>query len=230
MARDVYVAGVGMLPFTKPGTSEPYHVMGANAMRAALNDAGLDYDKVQQVYAGYVYGDSCSGQKAAYEVGLTGIPVINVNNNCSTGSTALFLARQAVASGVNLTYKILYNDAVAMTGGQPIDGPISVAQITHELRGEAISTIAVVSSDPTKFNTADFATGTRLYHRDELETVQTAMRDVPGVSVIIYEQTSATELRRRRGKKLAPDPARRVVINERVCEGCGDCRSGNATF
>ena len=131
--------------------------------------------------------------------------------------------RQAVASGVNITYKILYNDAVAMTGGQPVDGPISVAQITHELRGEAVSKVVVVSSDPDKFDTADFAAGTKLFHRDELETVQTAMREVPGVSVIIYEQVCATELRRRRGKKLAPDPARRVVINERVCEGCGDC-------
>ncbi|MBA5686678.1 lipid-transfer protein [Rugamonas apoptosis] len=99
MGRDVYVAGVGMIPFAKPGSSEHYHVMGAQAIRIALQDAHLDYDKVQQVYAGYVYGDSCAGQRAVYEVGMTGVPVINVNNNCSTGSTALFLARQAVASG-----------------------------------------------------------------------------------------------------------------------------------
>lgn len=99
MGQDVYVVGVGMLPFAKPGASEPYHQMGAQAIRLALQDAGLEYQLVQQVYAGYVYGDSCSGQRAAYEVGMTGVPVINVNNNCSTGSTALFLARQAVASG-----------------------------------------------------------------------------------------------------------------------------------
>ena len=99
MSQDVYVAGVGMIPFAKPGASDPYHVMGARAIRVALDDAGLDYDKVQQVYAGYVYGDSCSGQRAVYEVGMSGVPVINVNNNCSTGSTALWLARQAVASG-----------------------------------------------------------------------------------------------------------------------------------
>ncbi|MFZ4289669.1 lipid-transfer protein [Variovorax sp. HJSM1_2] len=99
MAQDVYVVGVGMIPFAKPGASASYDEMGAQAMRAALADAHLDYDKVQQVYAGYVYGDSCSGQRAAYAVGMTGVPVINVNNNCSTGSTALFLARQAVASG-----------------------------------------------------------------------------------------------------------------------------------
>ncbi len=99
MTRDVLVTGVGMIAFAKPGASEPYHIMGARAIRAALDDAGLDYALIQQVYAGYVFGDSCSGQRAAYEVGLSGVPVINVNNNCSTGSTALFLARQAVASG-----------------------------------------------------------------------------------------------------------------------------------
>ena len=99
MSQDVYVAGVGMIPFAKPGASDPYHMMGAGAIRAALADAGLDYNLVQQVYAGYVYGDSCSGQRAVYEVGMSGVPVINVNNNCSTGSTALWLARQAVASG-----------------------------------------------------------------------------------------------------------------------------------
>lgn len=99
MTRDVFVAGVGMIPFAKPGASASYDVMGAEASRAALQDAGLDYAKVQQVYAGYVYGDSCSGQRAVYAVGMSGVPVFNVNNNCSTGSTALFLARQAVASG-----------------------------------------------------------------------------------------------------------------------------------
>ena len=96
----VYVAGVGMIPFAKPGASAPYHEMGASAARLALEDAGLSYEEVQQAYAGYVYGDSTSGQKAVYQLGMTGIPVVNVNNNCSTGSTALFLARQAVASGV----------------------------------------------------------------------------------------------------------------------------------
>ncbi len=97
--KKVYVSGVGMIPFAKPGASSPYHEMGAQAARAALNDAGLSYDLVEQAYAGYVYGDSTSGQKALYAVGMSGIPIVNVNNNCSTGSTALFLGRQAVASG-----------------------------------------------------------------------------------------------------------------------------------
>ena len=99
MKQDVYVIGVGMVPFTKPGASEPYPQMAAKAVNAALADAGLDYAKLQQAYVGYVDGDSTAGQRALYEVGMTGIPVINVNNNCSTGSTALFLARQAVMSG-----------------------------------------------------------------------------------------------------------------------------------
>lgn len=99
MTQNVYVAGVGMIPFKKPGTSETYDMMGATAIRQALADAGLDYTDVQQAYAGYVYGDSTCGQKALYQVGMTGIPVMNVNNNCATGSTALFLARQAVQSG-----------------------------------------------------------------------------------------------------------------------------------
>jgi len=99
MSQTVCVAGVGMIPFTKPGAGLPYHEMGAAAIRLALADAGIAYDAVQQVYAGYVYGDSTSGQRAAYEVGMTGVPVLNINNNCSTGSSALFLARQAIESG-----------------------------------------------------------------------------------------------------------------------------------
>ncbi|MBO3273772.1 lipid-transfer protein [Pseudomonas schmalbachii] len=99
MSNKVFVAGVGMVPFTKPGASESYDVMGEKAIRQALADAGLDLSDIQQAYAGYVYGDSTCGQKALYRVGMTGIPVINVNNNCSTGSSALFLARQAVRSG-----------------------------------------------------------------------------------------------------------------------------------
>jgi acetyl-CoA acetyltransferase len=95
----VLVAGVGMIPFAKPGQSAPYDEMGAAAGALALKDAGIDYAHVRQAYAGYVYGDSTCGQKALYRLGMTGIPVVNVNNNCSTGSTALFLARQAVASG-----------------------------------------------------------------------------------------------------------------------------------
>jgi sterol carrier protein 2 len=99
MTASARIAGVGMIPFVKPGANAPYLDMGAQAVRLALADAGIAYTEVQQAFAGWVYGDSTSGQAALYQVGLTGIPIINVNNNCSTGSTALFLARQAVESG-----------------------------------------------------------------------------------------------------------------------------------
>ena len=99
MGARVFVAGVGMIPFAKPGASAPYNEMGAAAGKMALEDANLSYADVQQAYAGYVYGDSTAGQRAIYPLGLTGIPIVNVNNNCSTGSSALFLARQAIESG-----------------------------------------------------------------------------------------------------------------------------------
>lgn len=99
MGMDVRVVGVGMVPFAKPGASESYVEMGAKAVAAALADAGLSYAAIQQAYAGYVYGDSTCGQAVLYRAGLTGIPIFNVNNNCSTGSSALFLARQAVIGG-----------------------------------------------------------------------------------------------------------------------------------
>ena len=100
MASRALIAGVGMIPFVKPGANEPYPVMACQAANLALADAGVSYDQIQHAYAGYVYGDSTCGQRALYELGMTGIPIFNVNNNCSTGSTALYLARQAVEAGV----------------------------------------------------------------------------------------------------------------------------------
>ena len=100
MSGKVKVAGVGMIPFTKPGASDNYDVMGATAARLALDDAGISFDQIGQAYVGYVYGDSTCGQAALYHLGTSGVPIVNVNNNCSTGSSALFLARQAVESGM----------------------------------------------------------------------------------------------------------------------------------
>src|SRR5512137_2881349 len=99
MRDKAFVAGVGMVPFCKPGSGDSYDAMAEAAVRKALDDAGLDYAAVQQAYVGYVYGDSTCGQCALYRVGMTGIPIVNVNNNCSTGSTALFLARQLIEGG-----------------------------------------------------------------------------------------------------------------------------------
>ena len=138
-----------------------------------------------------------------------------------SGSLAV---RQSIAAGVNITYKILYNDAVAMTGGQPVDGILSVAQMSRAMEAEGARQIVIVSDDPAKYNGAvNLAPRVTVRHRDELDAVQRELREVPGCTILIYEQTCATEKRRRRKRGKLADPARRVVINELVCEGCGDC-------
>ena len=132
--------------------------------------------------------------------------------------------RQAVAAGTNITYKILFNDAVAMTGGQPVDGVITVPAIANQVRSEGIQRIAVLSDEPEKYTDKSlFPAATSFHHRDELDTVQRELRDTPGVTVLIYDQTCAAEKRRLRKKGAYPDPDRRMFINQAVCEGCGDC-------
>ncbi|OZI29524.1 indolepyruvate ferredoxin oxidoreductase [Bordetella genomosp. 7] len=138
--------------------------------------------------------------------------------------SGLLAIRAAVAAKVPITYKILFNDAVAMTGGQPVDGPIDVPMITRQVAAEGIEKIVVVTDEPEKYQgVTTLAAGVPVRHRDELDAVMRELRDYPGVSVLVYDQTCATEKRRRRKRNAYPDPARRVVINERVCEGCGDC-------
>ncbi len=137
-----------------------------------------------------------------------------------SGSLAI---RQAVAAGTNITYKILYNDAVAMTGGQPVDGPLSVQGIAHAVRSEGVDRIALVTDHPEGFSAGDFPPGMTISHRRDLDAVQRDLRDIPGVTVLVYAQTCATEKRRRRKRGKLEDPKRYVVINELVCEGCGDC-------
>lgn len=138
-----------------------------------------------------------------------------------SGSLAV---RQAVASGRTMTYKILYNDAVAMTGGQPVDGQLSVPQIAAQMRAEGVQRIAIVSDDPDKHRGDPVVpAGTTFDHRSRLDAVQRELREVPGVSVLIYDQVCATEKRRRRKRGSMEQSARRVFINEAVCEGCGDC-------
>ena len=132
--------------------------------------------------------------------------------------------RAAVAAGVNITFKILYNDAVAMTGGQSVDGPLSVPQITREVMAEGARRVVVVTDDPDKYPlNAGFAPGVTIRHRDELDEVQRELREIEGTTVLVYDQTCAAEKRRRRKRGMMADPPRRVVINELVCEGCGDC-------
>ncbi|MBO1015359.1 indolepyruvate ferredoxin oxidoreductase family protein [Achromobacter sp. SD115] len=138
--------------------------------------------------------------------------------------SGLLAIRAAVAAKVPITYKILFNDAVAMTGGQPVDGPLSVPMISCQMAAEGIEKIVVVTDDPDKYKQIEgLAPGVPVRHRDELDAVMRELREHPAVSVLIYDQTCATEKRRRRKRNAYPDPARRVLINERVCEGCGDC-------
>jgi indolepyruvate ferredoxin oxidoreductase len=137
-----------------------------------------------------------------------------------SGSMAI---RQAIAARANITYKILFNDAVAMTGGQPVDGPISVHGIAQEVRANGVSRIALVSDDVDKFDARDFPASVTFHPRADLDAVQRELREISGVTVLIYAQECATEKRRRRKRGRLPDPPRFAYINDLVCEGCGDC-------
>ena len=138
--------------------------------------------------------------------------------------SGLLAVRAAIAAKASVTYKILYNDAVAMTGGQPVDGTLTVAQIAQQLTGEGALRVLVVSDEPEKYaDRSGLPAAVTVHHRDELDALQLELRDTAGVSVLIYEQTCATEKRRRRKRGEATDPPRRAFINAAVCEGCGDC-------
>jgi indolepyruvate ferredoxin oxidoreductase len=138
--------------------------------------------------------------------------------------SGILAIRAAVAAGVNITYKLLYNDAVAMTGGQPVEGHPSVAQMTRQIAAEGVARIVVVTDEPEKYPAdAGFAPGVEVFHREKLDEVQRDLRAGTGVSVLVYDQTCAAEKRRRRKRGEFPDPPKRAFINEAVCEGCGDC-------
>jgi len=139
--------------------------------------------------------------------------------------SGLLAVRQSIAAKVNITYKILFNDAVAMTGGQPVDGTLRVPEMTRELDAEGAKQIVVVTDEPQKYDEVKgrLAPGVTVRHRDELDAVQRELREVPGCTVLIYDQTCATEKRRRRKRGTLATPSKTVVINELVCEGCGDC-------
>jgi indolepyruvate ferredoxin oxidoreductase len=156
---------------------------------------------------------------------FTGTPHVFANLGDGTYTHSGVLAiRAAVAAKVNITYKLLFNDAVAMTGGQPIDGGLTVPVLTRQLAAEGVRRIVVVSDEPDKYPAgADFAAGTTVCHRDALDAVQRELRAVAGVTAIVYDQTCAAEKRRRRKRGRFPDPPKRVFINDLVCEGCGDC-------
>ncbi len=137
--------------------------------------------------------------------------------------SGLLAIRAAAASGANITYKILYNDAVAMTGGQPVDGPVSVAAVAQQVLAEGVKALVLVSDDPGRHRNTPLPAGTRVEHRDRLDAVQRELRETPGCTVLLYEQTCAAEKRRRRKRGSVPEADRRLFIHAPVCEGCGDC-------
>lgn len=168
------------------------------------------------------------GAEGAHWIGLapfTHTPHVFQNLGDGTYNHSGSLAiRAAVQAGVNITYKILFNDAVAMTGGQPVEGQLSVGRIAEQVRAEGVSRVVVVSERPERFDGHEaLPAQVEVLHRDALEQVQQSLRREPGVSVLIYDQTCAAEKRRRRKLQTYPDPDRRLFINEAVCEGCGDC-------
>jgi indolepyruvate ferredoxin oxidoreductase len=142
--------------------------------------------------------------------------------------SGIMAIRAAIASGVNITYKILFNDAVAMTGGQPVDGPLDVPMITRQLAAEGMGRIVIVTDEPEKYAAVtDLAPGVTVRHRRDLAEVERTLRAIAGATALIYDQTCASEKRRRRKRGTLADPAKRVIINERVCEGCGDCSAAS---
>ena len=151
----------------------------------------------------------------------------HVFQNLGDGTYAhsgLMAIRAAAAASVNITYRILYNDAVAMTGGQPVEGAMTVPQIAQQVAAEGARRVVVVADEPGKYpKHAGFPAGVVIHHRDDLDAVQRELRDIAGLTVLIYDQTCAAEKRRRRKRGKFPDPPERVFINDAVCEGCGDC-------
>jgi indolepyruvate ferredoxin oxidoreductase len=137
--------------------------------------------------------------------------------------SGILAIRAAIASNANITYKILYNDAVAMTGGQPVDGVLKVTDVIAQVHAEGARKVVVVTDEPEKYQGIALAGNAPVYHRDELDRVQRELREMEGTTVLVYDQTCATEKRRRRKRGSYPEPARRVFINDTVCEGCGDC-------
>lgn len=190
----------------------------------------LDEDRV-----GELVGFTQMGGEGASWVGMS--PFVDRNHlfqNIGDGTyhhSGSLALRAAVASGVNMTYKLLYNDAVAMTGGQQAVGKMSVGEIAREVLAEGVARVVLTTDDPGRYGNAarrrmrpiGLPRGVQVRRREDLDEVQRELAAVPGVTVLIHEQECATELRRKRKRGLAPDPVQRIFINERVCEGCGDC-------
>ena len=241
--RDL-LAGVAELETRRPGAEAneallmrtPYFCSGCPHNTStvvpegsvALGGIGCHGLAAMPFFGGRAQTFSHMGAEGATWIGLAPFTDMNhVFQNIGDGTyyhSGTLAIRAAIAAGVNMTYKLLFNDAVAMTGGQPVEGQPTPAQITRQLAAEGARQIVVVSDEPDKYHWREqFAAGVTFRHRDELDMVQQELRQVPGVTILLYDQTCAAEKRRRRKRGTYPDPSRRVVINELVCEGCGDC-------
>jgi indolepyruvate ferredoxin oxidoreductase len=232
----------------KAGYEKGVSAPGSNVIRTAFFCSGCPHNSSTKVPDGSVafQGVGCHalaayfmpdrphawtgqmGSEGAIWLGLAPFVdgVDHIFQNLGDGTyfhSGILAVRAAVAAKRNITYKLLYNDAIAMTGGQPLDGEMSVLQLSQQLFWEGVNPVVVVTDEPEKYPSVSWPKGTTIHHRDELEVVQKRLRDVPGVSAIVYDQTCASEKRRRRKRGKFPDPARRVFINPDVCEGCGDC-------
>jgi indolepyruvate ferredoxin oxidoreductase len=232
----------------KAGYERGVNAVGSNVIRTAYFCSGCPHNTSTKVPEGSVafQGVGCHalaayfmpdrphawtgqmGSEGAMWLGLAPFTdgVKHVFQNLGDGTyfhSGILAIRAAVAAKRNITYKLLYNDAIAMTGGQPLEGEMSVLQLSQQLFWEGVKPVIVVTDEPEKYPSVTWPAGTTVHHRDELDKVQKEIRQVSGVSAIIYDQTCASEKRRRRKRGKFPDPNKRVFINPDVCEGCNDC-------
>ncbi|WP_284257438.1 indolepyruvate ferredoxin oxidoreductase family protein [Acidocella aquatica] len=232
----------------KAGYEKGINAVGSNVIRTAYFCSGCPHNTSTRIPEGSVafQGVGCHalaayfmpdrphawtgqmGSEGAIWLGLSPFVdgVKHVFQNLGDGTyfhSGILAIRAAVAAKRNITYKLLYNDAIAMTGGQPLEGELSVLQLAQQLFWEGVKPVIVVTDEPHKYPAVTWPDGTSIHHRDELDKIQRELREKPGVTAIIYDQTCASEKRRRRKRGKFPDPNKRVLINEDVCEGCGDC-------
>lgn len=219
------VAPIARAPFFCSGCP---HNSSLKKPDGSYSAGGIGCHAMALYHHDYMMPNTHMGGEGGQWIGLahfTNLPHIFQNMGDGTYyHSGLLAIRAAAASGQSITYKILFNDAVAMTGGQPVEGNLSVGEISHQVLAEGAKECVVVSDRPELYGTASgLAPGVKVYHRDDLMEVQDRLRQVKGLTVLIYEQTCAAEKRRRRKRGKFPDPAKRLFINSAVCEGCGDC-------
>lgn len=239
---------IDRMAFIKAGYAKGIAATGSNVVRTAYFCSGCPHNTSTKVPEGSVafQGVGCHALAAYFmpdrphawtvQMGGEGAPwlglapfidgIDHVFQNLGDGTyfhSGILAVRASVAAKRNITYKLLYNDAIAMTGGQPLEGELTVLQLAQQLFWEGVKPVLVVTDEPQKYPSVVWPAGTTVHHRDELDSIQKRLREIKGVSALIYDQTCASEKRRRRKRGTFADPNKRVVINPDVCEGCGDC-------